>query len=75
MYSANELKKLDNEEAKVMESVIAKNVKEIIKERGLKQSAVGKKAGYDYRVFSNMLNGRKIVTDVDVAKIANALEV
>ncbi len=58
-----------------MESVIAKNVKEIIKERGLKQGMVGKKAGYDYRVFSNMLNGRKIVTDVDVAKIANALEI
>lgn len=41
----------------------------------LKQKAVAKKAGYDEKVFSNMLNGRKNVTDVDVAKIASALNV
>ena len=42
-----------------LKSIIAKNVKYIIKEKGLKQGAVGKMAGYDCKAFSNMLNGRK----------------
>lgn len=58
-----------------MKSAIAENVKRIIRNKGLKQGVVGEKAGYNYRTFSNMLNGRKVVTDVDVAKIANALGV
>ena len=58
-----------------MKSVIAENVKQIIRDKCLKQGAVAAKAGYDYRAFSNMLNGRKVITDVDVAKIANALGV
>ena len=58
-----------------MKSVIAENVKTIIKERGLKQGAVAEKAGYDYKAFSNMLNGRKVVTDLDVVRIANVLDV
>ena len=33
------------------------------------------KAGYDIKKFSNMLNGRKIITDVDVLKISIALDV
>ena len=56
-------------------SIIAERVKRIIDERCLKQGAIGEKAGYDNKKFSNMLNGRKVITDVDVAKIANALEV
>lgn len=51
------------------------NVKEIIRRNCLKQRAVAQKAGYDEKAFSNMLNGRKIVTDVDVTKIAIALNV
>lgn len=31
--------------------------------------------GYDCKAFSNKLNGRKIITDTDVLKIANALDV
>lgn len=58
-----------------MESEIANNVKKIIQYRCLKQSCVAKKAGYKPKVFSNILNGRKLVTDVDVIKIANALNV
>lgn len=56
-------------------SVVAGNAKRIIKKRCLNQGAIGKKAGYNPKTFSNMLNGRKIITDVDVARIANALEV
>lgn len=58
-----------------MESAIANNVKKIINEKCLKQGAIANKAGYDYKAFSNMLNGRKLVTDVDVARIADALDV
>ncbi len=56
-------------------SAIAKNVKSIIKDRCLSQGAIARKAGYDGKVFSNMLNGRKIITDSDVVNIATALEV
>lgn len=56
-------------------SIIADNVKRIIKDKCLSQGAIAKKAGYNGKVFSNMLNGRKIITDLDVANIAQALEV
>ena len=56
-------------------SITAENAKRIINEKCLSKGAVGRKAGYDIKKFSNMLNGRKIITDVDVANIANALEV
>ena len=59
----------------MVKSAIAANVKKIIKMRCLAQGAIGMKAGYNIKTFSNMLNGRKIITDVDVIKIANALEV
>lgn len=58
-----------------MKSAIAENVKTIIRDRCLRQGAIAAKAGYDGKVFSNMLNGRKIITDIDVANIANALGV
>ena len=58
-----------------MKSIIAKNVKDIMQEKCFKQSLVAQKAGYPYKTYSNMLNGRKIITDVDVMKIANALGV
>ena len=58
-----------------MKSAIAENVKKIIADKCLKQGAVAAKAGYNYKAFSNMLNGRKVITDVDVAKIAKALGV
>lgn len=58
-----------------MKSIIAENVKQILKARGLKQGAVGKLAGYDIKVFNNMLNSRKVITDIDVLKISKVLEV
>lgn len=56
-------------------SAVAGNIKRIIKEKCLSQGSIGKKAGYDIKKFSNMLNGRKIITDVDVLKISIALDV
>lgn len=58
-----------------MESVIAGNVKRIIKSKGYKQGAIAKMAGFSEQAFSNMLNGRKLITDCDVAKIVCALGV
>lgn len=58
-----------------MKSEIANNVKEIIKRKGLKQKAVAERAGYNPSIFNNMLNGRKIITDVDINPIAKALDV
>lgn len=56
-------------------SIIAENTKRIIEEKGLKKGAVAQKAGYTAQQFSDILNHRKVVRDVDVAAIANALEV
>jgi hypothetical protein len=59
----------------VTESIVARNTKRIIDEKCYNKGAIGRKAGYDIKKFSNMLHGRKIITDIDVFNIANALEV
>ncbi len=56
-------------------SIVAKSVKHIIDNRGLKQKAVAKMCGYNYSVFNNMLNGRKIISDKDISIISNVLQV
>ncbi|MCQ5146685.1 hypothetical protein, partial [Enterocloster bolteae] len=58
-----------------MKSAIANNVKHIIYRKCFRQSAIAKKAGYDVRAFNNMLNGRKLITDVDVVKIVTCFDV
>lgn len=54
---------------------IDKNVKRIISEKGLKQVAVAKKAGYKPNALSTMLTGKKLIKPCDVLRIANALDV
>lgn len=73
MYIEVELKKLELGGDKMYKSIVAENIKKIIEKKCLSKGAIGKKAGYDIQKFSNMLNGRKIITDVDVMNIANAL--
>ena len=58
-----------------MKSVIAGNVKNIIREKGYLQRSVAERAGYNPKTFNNMLNGRKVITDNDVKNIAIALDV
>ena len=58
-----------------MKSATAENIKRIIRRKCLLKSAVAERAGYNYKTFSNMLNGRKIITDVDVINIAGVLDV
>ena len=58
-----------------MVSIVARNTKRIILERGYKQRAVAKMAVYDEKTFSNMMTGRKMITDSDIIAISNALMV
>lgn len=57
------------------QSAIAENTRKIIESRGLKQRAVAQKAGFSAQQFSALLNNRKVIKDVDVIAIANALDV
>jgi transcriptional regulator with XRE-family HTH domain len=58
-----------------MRSIVASNVKRIIREKGYKQYAIGVRAGYRANKFNDMLNGRKIITDTDIPPICKALGV
>lgn len=55
--------------------MIAENTKRIIKDRGLKQNAVAIKAGYNPKTFNALINGKKIMRETDIYKIAIALDV
>lgn len=55
-----------------MGSVVAKNVRRIIEERGMKQWAFAERAGFRPQTFNNMLNGRKQITAEDIPKICAA---
>lgn len=59
----------------MVKSVIAKNTKRIINDKGLKHVAVAARAGFSTQQFSALLNNRKVIKDTDVIAIANALEV
>lgn len=56
-------------------SMIAKNTKRIIAQKGLKNYAVAEKAGFSEKQFSALLNGRRIIKAIDVIAIANVLNV
>lgn len=55
--------------------MIEKNIKDIIKNEGYLSKAIAKKAGYTEKAFSAMLNGRKVIRDVDIYNISEALHV
>lgn len=52
-----------------MNSIVAPNVKRIIKQNCLKQAAIAEKAGYTPNQFSAMISGRKVIKDIDILKI------
>lgn len=58
-----------------MNEIIAPNIKAIMAKRGLKQYEVAKKLGYTKYQFNLMLNGKKLIRDVDILNIAKCLEV
>lgn len=54
---------------------IIENTRRIINRKGLKNRAVAERAGLSDKQFSALLNHRRIIKDIDVIAIANALEV
>lgn len=56
-------------------STVPHNLYRIIKERGLKQSAIARWAGYSNQQFTDMLNGRKIIKPCDILAISDAIGV
>ncbi|HBH71121.1 MAG TPA: XRE family transcriptional regulator [Lachnospiraceae bacterium] len=58
-----------------MKSGITNNARRIIAEKGLKQCAVAKMAGYTPQEFSDMLCGRRVIRANDIAAICMALEI
>jgi transcriptional regulator with XRE-family HTH domain len=56
-------------------NLIAQNTKRLIKKKGLLQYFVARQAGFSPGQFSNMMNGRKIISAEDIVKIAEALGV
>lgn len=60
---------------KMLQSEAAKRVDAIIKEKGYKQCAIAKKAGFNQRNFNDVLCGRKIFRVDYVIPICTALNV
>lgn len=54
---------------------VAKNIAEVIGDKGLKQIYIAEKAGYSPQELNDMLNGRRLIKASDIARISSALEV
>ena len=54
---------------------VAKNIAEVIENKGLKQIYIAKKAGYSPQEFNDMLNGRRLIKVNDIARISSVLDV
>lgn len=55
-------------------NVLIQNIRNIISEKGYKQKAVAKRAGYNEQQFSNILNGRRTIEPLEILQIAEALD-
>lgn len=55
--------------------LLIRNIKNLIREKGIKQYVVAEKAGFSPNNFSAMLNERKIITAEHIPNIARALGV
>lgn len=55
--------------------VVARNIKRIISEKGLKQKCVADNAGFTEKRFSDMVNGRTSIKADDIFRIQDALNV
>ncbi len=55
-------------------SIVAENLKAIIREKNLKQSALAQEAGFTTQEMNDMLNGRRLLRAADIASILNSLQ-
>lgn len=51
------------------------NIKKLLKETGLKQYVLAERCGYTPKTFSQLVNGKKTITDIDVIKLCKGLNV
>lgn len=54
---------------------VAANIKNLAKKSGLKFYVIAERMGVDRRVFSDMINGRRVIRATDIVKFARALNV
>ena len=53
--------------------IVVYNIRRIMEEKGLKQKYVAEKSGFTAQEFSNMMNGRKIISVAYIRNICTAL--
>lgn len=54
--------------------IVAERLRNAIKDKGLKQSAIANKAGFTAQEMNDMLNGRRLMRAVDIASIIGAIK-
>lgn len=54
---------------------VAARIVALMKEKGLKQNAVARRAGFSKQQFNDMLNGRRLIKVSELPILAKALEV
>lgn len=54
---------------------VATRMVQIMEDKGLKQNAVAKRAGFSKQQFNDMLNGRRLIKVSELPILAKALEV
>lgn len=55
-------------------SIVAIRLKNVIKEKGLKQATIACKAGFSAQEMNDMLNGRRLMRAVDIASIISVVK-
>lgn len=58
-----------------MNADVPKCILQIIEKRGMKQCVVAERMGVSPQMLNDMLNGRRLIKPIDIAKAAKALEV
>lgn len=55
--------------------MLIENIREAIASAGIKQKSLAEKIGRSEQEMSNMLNGRTNITPIDIARMANVLNI
>lgn len=55
-------------------SVVATQLKSVIKEKGLKQSVIADRAGFTSQEMNDMLNGRRLIRAADIVSIIGVIK-
>ena len=58
-----------------MNSIVPAAIERIIKERGLKKNVVAARANMSTQMFSDILNGRRLIKPSNIIALSHALDV